>query len=70
LIPHWIEHDNQHAVEFRRWSGKAVRAARDIQAAAEAIALANEALMRALDELGGPAEHQTSQFGRVAGETA
>ncbi|MEA3336644.1 MAG: hypothetical protein U9R25_12085 [Chloroflexota bacterium] len=58
LIPHWIEHNDEHAAEFRRWADKAGVAAPDILAAAEAVVLANEALASALDKLGGPAEQQ------------
>jgi hypothetical protein len=39
LIPHWIEHNEEHAKEFRRW--------------ADAMADANESLAAALEKLGG-----------------
>jgi hypothetical protein len=68
LIPHWIEHNDEHAAEFRHWANKAGVAAQDIQAAAEAVALANEALLRALRELGGPAEHHLTEFTDTSGE--
>ncbi|HEY84496.1 MAG TPA: hypothetical protein G4N96_05205 [Chloroflexi bacterium] len=57
LIPHWIEHNHEHADEFRRWAEQAGDAAPDIQAAAEAITRANESLAAALKKLGGAASH-------------
>jgi len=53
LIPHWIEHNQEHADEFRRWAKQVGDAAPDIQAAAAAIARANESLATALEKLGG-----------------
>lgn len=50
LIPHWIEHNHEHAEEFRRWAGPA---SSELMAAAEAIARANESLSTALEKLGG-----------------
>ncbi len=52
LIPHWIEHNIEHADEFRRWAGQAAGAAADIEAAAEALLLANRSLEAALEKLG------------------
>ncbi len=54
LIPHWIEHNDEHAGEFRRWADKAGSAAAQVLEAAEAMARANEALAAALGKLGGP----------------
>lgn len=68
LIPHWIEHNDEHAAQFRRWSSKAGEAAQDIQAAAEAVILANEALRTALAKLGGPSEHRPNGIADPAGE--
>jgi hypothetical protein len=53
LIPHWIEHNSEHADEFRRWAEQAGDAAADILAAAEAMVLINESLVSALEKLGG-----------------
>jgi hypothetical protein len=53
LIPHWIEHNNEHADEFRRWAEQAGDASADILAAAEAMAHINERLIFALEKLGG-----------------
>ncbi len=54
LIPHWIEHNTEHADEFRRWAKQAGDASADILAAAETMAQTNEALVSALEKLGGP----------------
>ncbi len=61
LIPHWIEHNNEHAGEFRRWAEQAGDAAPDILAAAEAIARANESLATALEKMGGALSHHHHQ---------
>jgi hypothetical protein len=54
LIPHWIEHNDEHAEEYRRWAEKAGDATADILRAAQAIAEANTSLSAALEKLGGP----------------
>jgi hypothetical protein len=59
LLPHWIEHNAEHAAEFRHWAEK-VRAAgqeevaEEIALAAKELGWVNEALRAALDKLGGP----------------
>lgn len=53
LIPHWIEHNEAHAAEFRQWAAQAGAAAADIVRAAERVADANAALVAALAKLGG-----------------
>lgn len=54
LIPHWIEHNDEHAEEFRRWGEQAGESSPDILAAAEAMILVNNSLRSALEKLGGP----------------
>lgn len=54
LLPHWIEHNEEHAAEFRRWSGQAGAARTDIVLAAELMGRVNVALKSALELLGGP----------------
>ncbi|MDR4508650.1 MAG: hypothetical protein MRJ65_10525 [Candidatus Brocadiaceae bacterium] len=61
LLPHWIEHNNNHIAEFRKWenevrteSGKEVallleKAIRDMEDA-------GKSLTEALGKLGGPLE--------------
>lgn len=56
LLAHWIEHNAEHAAEFRRWAGVAGQAQGDLEAAAAKIEAANAALATALAKLGGPLE--------------
>ena len=56
LLPHWIEHNTEHADEFRRWAEKAGSAQTDILEAADALEGVNQALAKAVDKLGGPLE--------------
>lgn len=58
LIPHWIEHNDQHAEEFRQWADEAADASEDLIAAAKAIGIANQALATGLEKLGGGLPHQ------------
>jgi hypothetical protein len=53
LLPHWIEHNQEHADEFRSWAAQAGDAADDILAAADAMTEINESLESALKKLGG-----------------
>lgn len=57
LLPYWVEHNEEHAADFRKWAGKVRQmgkeeAAQDIQAASEALAKANGALAAAMEKLG------------------
>ena len=59
LLPHWIEHNAEHAAEFRRWAEKVHAAgqeevAEEIALAARQLGWVNEALSAALKKLGGP----------------
>ena len=54
LLPHWIEHNAEHAAEFRRWAEQAGSAAADIVAAAESLETASDRLRQAQEKLGGP----------------
>ena len=56
LLPHWIEHNAEHAAEFRRWAHLAGQAEADIEAAAAQMEAANASLAAALEKLGGPLE--------------
>ncbi len=56
LLPHWIEHNDEHAESFRKWAGKArgiglEAAARWIEEAVMHMATCNEALAEALKAL-------------------
>lgn len=57
LLPHWREHNADHAEEFRSWAEKARafgadEAAAAIEAAAADMISANERLQEALQALG------------------
>ena len=59
LLPHWIEHNGEHAWEFREWAERAGGAGDALTAAATLIEEANRQLENALEQLGGPLEkHQ------------
>jgi len=60
LIPHWIEHNRSHAMEFSRWSERAracgeARAAELIESAAGLLRQAETDLAAALEQIGGAA---------------
>jgi len=57
LLPHWIEHNAEHAAEFREWAERARVAeqegpATDIALAAKEMEWVNEQLEAALEKLG------------------
>lgn len=58
LIPHWIEHNQEHAEEFTRFLAAAGEAADDLRHAAEQMSLVNHALAHALEKLGGALPHE------------
>ena len=49
LLPHWIEHNEEHATEFREWAERAGPARDSILQAAAALEEANRALRQALE---------------------
>ena len=53
LIPHWIEHNDEHAEEYRRWAEEAPEASEDLLAAVEVMSEINQRLSIALEKLGG-----------------
>jgi hypothetical protein len=60
LLPHWIEHNAEHAAEFRLWAERARTAGREevaeeIDTAAKELGWVNESLSAALQKLGGAA---------------
>jgi hypothetical protein len=60
LLPHWIEHNDEHAAEFRTWAERARAAGQDevaeeIDTAAKELGWVNEALAEALKKLTGTA---------------
>jgi hypothetical protein len=56
LLPHWIEHNAEHAAEFREWAKRVDASREQIESAARHMEAANEALREALGQLGGPLE--------------
>jgi hypothetical protein len=58
LLPHWIEHNAEHAADFRSWAKRADEVREQIESAARHLEAANETLQKALDKLGGPLERQ------------
>ena len=60
LIPHWIEHNEEHAEEYRRWSEEATEASADLLVAVEALKSVNQSLGIALEKLGGETSHPHS----------
>jgi hypothetical protein len=57
LLPHWIEHNGEHASEFRNWAERAGTARDALLDAARLLEEANARLQEGMDELGGPLEH-------------
>lgn len=58
LLPHWIEHNAEHADEFRTWANRArasghEEVAEEIDTAAKELGWVNEALSAALRKLTG-----------------
>jgi len=56
LLTHWIEHNQEHADEFRRWAEKGGTAKPEVLRAAERMSDVNQALQEALEKLGGAIE--------------
>lgn len=56
LLPHWIEHNEEHAAEFRQWAKRAGEAGVEIIAAAHQMESVNRSLRAALKKLGGALE--------------
>ena len=56
LIPHWIDHNHEHADEYLKWAEKVGVISEHIKEAAKALDRVNWALKQGLDELGGPIE--------------
>ncbi|MDY7080595.1 MAG: hypothetical protein SXV54_27250 [Chloroflexota bacterium] len=58
LLPHWIEHNKEHADSFRTWAERARAAGKDqlaahIEAAAQKMEAANGDLGGAIERVGG-----------------
>lgn len=61
LLPHWIEHNGEHAGEFREWAQKAGPARDALLDAARFLEQANTRLQKALGQLGGPLEQHVQE---------
>jgi len=57
LLPNWIEHNGEHAGEFREWAEQAGLARNALLDAARLLEEANARLQEALEQLGGPLAH-------------
>lgn len=57
LLPHWIEHNGEHAQEFREYAERSGMVKDKLLAAAQLVEEANVRLSEALNKLGGPLEH-------------
>ena len=51
LLPHWIEHNGEHAEEFRAWAERVALARESLTAAADLLAEANARLRDAMERL-------------------
>lgn len=58
LIPYWIEHNQEHTEEYRRWADQAGFASSDILSAIQAMNQVNASLSAALEKLEGPSLNQ------------
>ena len=56
LLPHWIEHNDEHAAQFRQWAVRAGEAEEDILEAARLLEQATGLLRSAMEKLGGSLE--------------
>ncbi len=61
LLPHWIEHNNNHIAEFRKWEGEARKASGEevsllLDKAISDMEKIGKTLSEALGKVGGPLE--------------
>jgi hypothetical protein len=54
LLPHWIEHNDEHSAEFRAWALRAGEAQQDLLKGAQLLEDATASLESAMKKLGGP----------------
>jgi len=52
-----MEHNEEHAEEYRRWAEKVAETSVDLLAAVDALKKVNQTLGVALEKLGGEASH-------------
>jgi hypothetical protein len=53
LLPHWIEHNYEHANEFREWATRVSFSNKDLLIAADFLERASHALEACLEKHGG-----------------
>ncbi len=58
LLPHWIEHNGEHADTFREWADRAGAAREALLDAARLVDEANTRLQDGLAQIGGPLAHE------------
>jgi len=58
LLPHWIEHNGEHAAEFREYAERSGQVKARLLAATQLMEEASAQLRDALAELGGPLDHR------------
>ncbi len=61
LLPHWIEHNNNHIAEYRKWEGEARKASGEevsdlLDKAIGDMEKIGKSLSEALEKVGGPLE--------------
>ncbi len=61
LLPHWIDHNNNHIAEFRKWEGEARKESGEevsllLDKAISDMEKAGKSLSEALEKVGGPLE--------------
>lgn len=59
LLPHWLEHNDAHIAEFKKWRGVAREevdqdVAKLLSEAIQGMEKTGESLAKALDKIGGP----------------
>jgi len=64
LLPHWIEHNNNHIAEFRKWAGEAGTDSEQevvhlLEKAISDMEQAGKSLSEALEKVGGPLENKS-----------
>jgi hypothetical protein len=62
LLPHWIEHNAEHAAEFRAWAQKAGVVGTCLESAADHLEEASSMLEEALQQLSGHPEPEEEKY--------
>lgn len=62
LIPLWMEHNEEHAEEYRCWAEGSAEVSADLMEAVEAMRRANRALNTVLEQLEGSSSNMTKEI--------